>query len=356
MLTEETVREVFGLPCRVIPDPVSGTPLVVPLGRQPREADPMTPLTSETAHRLPFILDEVEVVRVERLSPSFVRVELGSPALADFGVDGPLWDQRIKLVFPGGSGRLPSFAGADESWYATWLDIPAEERGHMRTYTVRDVVGTGTDTRLVVDLVLHLADGRDRPGVALGGGRPARGPAGGHRARGAAPPSAASSSRRARPSGCCWWATRRPSRPSPRSSSTCPRPRAGTAFLEVPETGDVLDLDAPVGVEVVWLPRDGAPLGERSTQQWWPTSARRPDDPRWCPTRSTRTCGRPRRTPPRGRRSMTPPAPHGDLYAWIAGESGVVTGLRRHLVRGLGIDRRQVAFMGYWRHGVAMRS
>jgi len=45
-----------------------------------------------------------------------------------------------------------------------------------------------------------------------------------------------------------------------------------------------------------------------------------------------------------------------DLYAWIAGESGVVTGLRRHLVRELGMDRRQVAFMGYWRRGVAMRS
>ena len=44
------------------------------------------------------------------------------------------------------------------------------------------------------------------------------------------------------------------------------------------------------------------------------------------------------------------------LYAWIAGEAGVVTSLRRHLVRDLGIDRRQVAFMGYWRRGVAMRS
>ena len=39
VLTEETVREVFGLPCRVIPDPVSGTPLVVPLGRQRREGE-----------------------------------------------------------------------------------------------------------------------------------------------------------------------------------------------------------------------------------------------------------------------------------------------------------------------------
>lgn len=42
-------------------------------------------------------------------------------------------------------------------------------------------------------------------------------------------------------------------------------------------------------------------------------------------------------------------------YAWIAGESKVVTGLRRHLVTELGMDRSQVAFMGYWREGVAMR-
>ena len=45
-----------------------------------------------------------------------------------------------------------------------------------------------------------------------------------------------------------------------------------------------------------------------------------------------------------------------DLYAWIAGESGVVTALRRALVNDLGMDRRQVAFMGYWRRGVSMRS
>jgi len=44
------------------------------------------------------------------------------------------------------------------------------------------------------------------------------------------------------------------------------------------------------------------------------------------------------------------------LYAWIAGESAMVTTLRRALVNDLGVDRRQVAFMGYWRRGVAMRS
>lgn len=33
VVTEELVAEVFGLPCRVLPDPVTGTPTVVPLGR-----------------------------------------------------------------------------------------------------------------------------------------------------------------------------------------------------------------------------------------------------------------------------------------------------------------------------------
>jgi NADPH-dependent ferric siderophore reductase len=56
--------------------------------------------------------------------------------------------------------------------------------------------------------------------------------------------------------------------------------------------------------------------------------------------------------------SEEPPADgvHGGLYAWIAGESKVVTTLRRALVSDLGLKRSQVAFMGYWREGVAMRS
>jgi iron complex transport system ATP-binding protein len=33
VVTEEMVADVFGMDCRVVPDPVSGTPLVVPIGR-----------------------------------------------------------------------------------------------------------------------------------------------------------------------------------------------------------------------------------------------------------------------------------------------------------------------------------
>ncbi|MBJ7452934.1 MAG: SIP domain-containing protein, partial [Blastococcus sp.] len=46
-----------------------------------------------------------------------------------------------------------------------------------------------------------------------------------------------------------------------------------------------------------------------------------------------------------------PPARSSGVYAWLAGEAGVVKGLRRHLVQERGIDRRSVAFMGYWREG-----
>jgi iron complex transport system ATP-binding protein len=33
VVTEELVLDVFGLESRVIPDPISGTPLIIPIGR-----------------------------------------------------------------------------------------------------------------------------------------------------------------------------------------------------------------------------------------------------------------------------------------------------------------------------------
>ena len=89
--------------------------------------------TAATPTTLPLLLCEVEVVTARRISPSFVRVELGGPGLADLGVDGPRYDQRIKLVFPDPlTGGLVAVAGADEEWLSTWLDRPVAERGHGR--------------------------------------------------------------------------------------------------------------------------------------------------------------------------------------------------------------------------------
>jgi iron complex transport system ATP-binding protein len=36
-MTEETIQEVFGLDCRVVLDPVMGTPMCIPIGRKRAE-------------------------------------------------------------------------------------------------------------------------------------------------------------------------------------------------------------------------------------------------------------------------------------------------------------------------------
>lgn len=311
-----------------------------------------------TAAPLPLLLEEIEVVGVERLSPSFVRVEFGSPALADLGVDGPLYDQRIKLIFPAADGRLPSFEGAaDESWFESWLNLPEAERGAMRTYTIRALRGSGAETRLVVDFVVHGAGDESGPGGDWGAAAEV-----GQRVITMAP-------RRGIPFGGIEFAPGTAKRlllvgdetavPAVASILECLPPAArGAVFLEVPYAADVLTCKHPVGVDVHWLPRDGAPraeeihaavlehLGEERAvpvvdevdPELWetPTYSSSGEDV----DAAVRMVGH----------------DLDELYAWIAGESSMVTGLRRALVRDLGVDRHQVAFMGYWRLGVAMRS
>ena len=318
-------------------------------------------MTALVSAQLPMVLAEVEVTAVERLSPTFVRVELGGHALADFGVDGRLYDQRIKLVFPNEAGDLASFEGADESWFSTWLDIPAEERGHLRTYTVREVRGSGRDTRLVVDFVLHLEAGATGPGSVWASTAdvgdhlvvmaPRRGvPFGGIEFE----PGTARSILLAGDETAV-----------PAISSILddlPDGARGTAFLEVPVAGDVLDVRGPSGMEVVWLPRGEAALGERLTAavvaHLGETAGSDPTmidesevDPDLWETPTYSSSGE-----PLDDTAVTVGHDLDGLYAWIAGESAVVTALRRYLVKELGMDRRQVAFMGYWRRGVAMRS
>ncbi len=304
----------------------------------------------------PFLVTAVTVTAVERLCPTFVRIELGAPELADFGTDGPLYDQRIKVVFPGASGRLPDLTSAGGDWFDAWLDLPDEERGAMRTYSVRDVRGRGSGTRLVVDFVLHLAPGATGPAsswaatAAVGDRVLVVGP------RRGTPPSGIefrcdgaervllSGDETAVPAIC-------------RILADLPAHTLGAAFLEVPHPADVLPVTAPAGVAVTWLPRAGEAVGARLVpavvghlggRAANGSAARGYDEPVadevW-ETPGYSGSGEP---------LVAGPGIPG-LYAWIAGESRVVTTLRRHLVRDLGVDRSQVAFMGYWREGVAMR-
>lgn len=306
---------------------------------------------------LPMLLTEVEVRSIDRLSPTFVRVELGSPDLADFGVDGPRWDLRIKLVFPDPeTGGVTSTEGADESWLATWRERPASERGHMRTYTIRDVRGSGVDTTLVVDMVLHLDGDLVGPGsmwastAAPGDRLVLLAPRRGHVYGGIEfMPSPGAQlllvgDETAVPAICT-------------ILEQLPADARGTAFLEVPVAADVQGVRPPAGVDVVWLAREGADLGaglHDAVVAHLGTPGARVDvgadevDPDLWETPFYSSSGE--------EIGEAGPVTHAGTYAWIAGESAVVTGLRRHLVRELGFDRRQVAFMGYWRRGVAMKS
>ena len=311
---------------------------------------------TSTATELPLLLGTVEVRAVKRLSPSFVRVELGGPLLTELGVAHPWYDQRIKLVFPGTPGVVPDFTGADESWFTTWAERPETERGHMRTYTVRDVVGEGEDTRLVVDIVVH--EGATGPGNSW--------------ALAAAPGDlvATMAPRRGHEYGGIEWQPGPGRRLLIAGDETAvpaicvileqlPTTARGIAFAEVPYAADVQDVDHPGGVEVVWLPREGAGHGALlhaavAAHLGAPAAdvevADEEVDPDLWETPTYSSSGE------EVADEAATPGRHDDLYAWIAGESKVVTGLRRHLVRDLGMDRRQVAFMGYWRRGVAMRS
>jgi NADPH-dependent ferric siderophore reductase len=315
---------------------------------------------------LPMILDEVEVSSVERVSPSFVRIELAGPALAECGTAGPLFDQRMKIVFPNAAGTLPSFADMDESWWEAWMQIPEDERGSMRTYTVRDLVGSGARSRIVVDIVVHEAGPDD---AASGPGNEwALRAQPGDRLIILAP-------RVGHEFGGIEWSPGEATRLLLAGDETAvpavrgvlrdlPPDAVGAAFLEVPTAGDIQrDLAVPDGIEVTWLPRGDAPRGAslHAAVVAWLTGTAEPApqlgddevDPDLWETPVYSSSGE--EVAP-ATRVPVDNTPHAGLYAWIAGESKVVTGLRRRLVNELGIDRRQVAFMGYWREGVAMRS
>jgi NADPH-dependent ferric siderophore reductase len=136
----------------------------------------------------------------------------------------------------------------------------------------------------------------------------------------------------------------------------------GIAFAEVLAIKDIPAVAGPDGVQVVWLPRHGAAHGSRLIDAvrrhlGLPPCCEHVDDlsvdPGLWETPTYSSTGEPLDTSAGDSR---PEPDHAGLYAWIAGEAKMVTTLRRVLVNELELPRSRVAFMGYWRRGVAMRS
>ena len=304
----------------------------------------MTATLDAPAH-LAWRFFDVEVAAVQRLSSSFVRLTLTGRDLDDFADNG--LDQRFKLVLPDAHSTYDALP-RDPDWYATWRRLPDDRRNPVRTYTVRAV---RPDVREVdVDLVLHGDGGpasafaaRAAVGhrlVVLGPNRRYGDRHGGLEFR---PPAG-----HVGPTLLVGDATAVPAVLA--VLAAMPAGASGEVVLEVPDPDDIAvgaGVEVPTGVRVTWLVRrhhapSGLPgavdaalgrmaVGRRATGGGVPSLLEpEPDELLWDVPDEAGAVG---------------------LYAWIAGESALVTRLRRHLVRDLGVDRRSVAFMGYWREG-----
>ncbi|GAA2837894.1 siderophore-interacting protein [Kitasatospora paracochleata] len=260
---------------------------------------------------------EAQVVRAVRLGPTMVRVTLGGEQLAGFASGGR--DQSFSLFLPHPGQPAPVLPiEAGEGWFAEWRALPAEVRAVMRSYTVR---AQRPELReLDVDFALHGTE----PGAAAAAGPAARwaavaGP--GDRVILLGPRLAENRSVGFRPpAGTEWMLLAADETALPAVGGILdglPDDARARVWIEVPHAEDIQDLAAGPEVEITWLIREAgqpSPLLER---------LRAAD------------------------------LPDGTPYAWIAGESGAVRALRRHLVGERGFDRRAVTFSGYWRRGAS---
>jgi NADPH-dependent ferric siderophore reductase len=301
----------------------------------------------------PFRMFSVEVARVRRLSPSFVRLTFTGPDLDAMADNGH--DQRVKLILPlqeHGLRPLPT----GEDWYSAWRLLPDDQRNPIRTYTVRQVRSHARE--LDVDMVVH-GPGETRLGPACRfalGARPGdeavllgpdagyRGVHGGLEFR---PPS---------PTVPLLLAGDETAVPAVANIvRALPSRSVGDVVLEVPHPDDTFDLGAPESVRVTWASRGssahGANLLRMVCEAELPASAA-------ASAQAAPSAGSDDGTaeellwdvPENVALPAADPAGM-PLYAWVAGEAATVRAIRRHLVNERGHDRRSVAFMGYWRMG-----
>ncbi|MEV4657115.1 siderophore-interacting protein [Micromonospora sp. NPDC049301] len=252
------------------------------------------------------------VVRARRVGASLIRVTLGGAELVDFAGGGR--DQSVSLFLPHPGQDAPVVpVELGDDWFGGWRALPADVRAVLRSYTIRE--HRPADAEVDIDFVSHGDVGpasrwadRAVPGdrvLLLGPSVPD------NRSVCFRPPDgtdlvvlAADETALPAAAGILAWLP------------------AGTrvrAWIEVPAAADITELPTAADAEIRWIVRGSTPPGS---------------DLLVSAVRAARL-------------------PAGTPYAWIAGESGAVRALRRHLVGERGIDRRRVTFAGYWRRGLS---
>ena len=307
----------------------------------------------------------------ERISPNFQRVTF--TGVDDMGPAGHIMDLRIKLVIPGAQG-LPEMSGK-ENWYDEWKAIEPDKRGSMRTYSIRELrragehgEGSNGEAELDIDFALH------------GVGTPDSGPA-------------ATWAVAAKPGDQLYVvAPQKDDESGPgiefqpgeatnvvilgdetalpamlRIADEWPAELTGTMYFELVEAADIPQIDFPENLTVHWVPRSQEhtygdllvesaarlfevenPRGEFTPPEPSLSDAAEPAPLVWeTPAYSSYDDDDESSEP-----TSTVAERFADTYFWIAGEAGMVTTIRRMLVKGAGISRHSVSFMGYWKNGV----
>ena len=273
------------------------------------------PKTSRRITVRPMTLRQVEVARVEDVTPGMRRVtlageQLGAFTAADgsaqpaFGSTGFDDDLRLLFPYPGESTTaLPVQTGKT-------LDHPRDPRPLSKAYTVRR---WNTDAReLDVDFVRHgigVATTwacRTQPGDRIHFYGP--------------------SLSRALPDDADWLLVAGDDTALPaiaRLLEALPDDARAQVFIEVAEDDHCQEFGANPAIDITWLSRAGAEAGTTTllrdavkSTDWWE--------------------GRP--------------------FAWVAGEHSAVRDLRRHLVEDRGVPKTDIEFTGYWRRGGAVAS
>ena len=263
---------------------------------------------AEVAERTGHAQFEATVAAVRELNHSVRRITLAAPELTGYELAGP--DEYFGLLMPGADGSLHMPDGERTNVRAAVAEMPEERQPGLRWYTVRELRRDLGEVD--VDIVTH---GDSGPGSAWALRAAVGDPVG------------------FRSGGALYTAFDAPRQLFVADETAAPallailqeRGRRGlpglgegvAAVVEAPSTDVVAGMDLPSAVTV--LERGDSAPGTAALEAL-----------------------------------VADPAVTGGLdYAWLCGESGLATSLRRHLVQEVGMDKRAITFSGYWKLGAA---
>ncbi|WP_200829167.1 ATP-binding cassette domain-containing protein [Arcanobacterium ihumii] len=350
VVTESLVKSVFNLEATVIPDPETATPLIIPHQKH------------TTISCSPVLAFPVQVLSKKQLSPHLLRITFNGTELTNFGCTSEPLDTRIKLVIPGSHDHLMHLRASSsiskaqlKNWYKTWLQVDENDRGWLRTYSVRDfrknqTIPSGIDHYEVdVDFVVH-SGGRASSwaqAAQVGDEVVLLGPN-----KNFSPEDYAGIEFRPGKAKNILLAGDATALPAIASIlKALDDSYSGHAFIHVLTDEDVLVFDNNSNVQIHWITTTETDALSQQIKEELPqvfssqilssqihldgnnvlTDIDVDQELLWETT-------------------LEDPQ---SFFAWIAGEANEVKTIRRYLVQELGIDRKNIAFMGYWRRGRA---